>query len=407
MPDTAANSAPMPGLGALLGMDDLAPFFREHWPDRHCLTHGSVERVGELGHVPELASVDTLLEAVDDEILVMPNHLPGEGYGGGVPVKSSAARALFASGLTLWIKRLDKSIPFFARLRSRFAADLGVAESDVHPQLWVSPKGKATPQHFDAAEVFVFQLRGHKRWRVAPNDEVRYPMIDSQLSRMQLRRADTQLDLQPGSFLYLPRGHWHHTEALSESWSITLFVKAPSWLRVLQEHLFRELGKDERWRKPVAVASPVEGYRRESAAELGTLLGELVHEFAPQHADAIFEAARRGVTGRSRAARERSRTRPYRRIEGSTVEVERGGSMVVVRVSSTEDTITELELSAELESIVRWIIEHEGAFSPVDLDPLLHEIAGDAFSRALYTNQYLPTLLHELYDAGLLGSDEE
>jgi 50S ribosomal protein L16 3-hydroxylase len=399
------KSSTVPGLAELLGARDLRGFFSDYWPDRHALIHGPLGRARALGAQPELENVSKLLGAVGSELLVMPRNIPGAGYGGGVEVRTLAAAAFFASGLTLWVKNIDRHLPYFGALRSRFARDLGVGERDVHPQLWISPKGPATPQHFDAAESFVFQLRGTKLWRIAPNEEIKYPLLDSQLSSTSLRPAKLEVELRPGSFLFLPRGYWHSTEALSESWSVTFFVKSPCWLQILQEYLFRELSTEERWRRPISVAAGSADYRAATALELSTLLAELGGRLQSADASALLEAARRPVEERRPAARRKRRAQKYRREARSAARLveSKNGTLPMVRVKAEDGTRTEIQFSPELLPVVSRLLRRSGPVSLAELEPMIKQIAGDGVSEALYREQYLPKLLDELVEARLLA----
>lgn len=157
---------------------------------------------------------------------IIPNQIAKAGYGSGVDIRSDEALVYFRKGYTVWINDL-KGLPFFRVLEERWADDFDLPRNKLYLQLFISPPGVGTLRHFDMFRVTVFQLKGTKRWEVAPFDHERdgYPEKESELfpdsAPLQGQRT---LDLESSSFLCLPHFWWHTTKAITESWSLSAFV---------------------------------------------------------------------------------------------------------------------------------------------------------------------------------------
>ena len=59
----------------------------------------------------------------------------------------------------------------------------------------------------------------------------------------------TEVILNPGSLLFLPRGMWHKTEAMSDALSLNFTYTAPTWIDILTAALRDKLARHEEWRE--------------------------------------------------------------------------------------------------------------------------------------------------------------
>jgi lysine-specific demethylase/histidyl-hydroxylase NO66 len=88
---------------------------------------------------------------------------------------------------------------------------------------YLTPKGASQgfAPHYDDIEAFCLQLEGRKRWKVyAPTKEERLPRVSSaDFSEESMRDLEPVLDvvMEPGDFLYMPRGWIHHGITLPPS----------------------------------------------------------------------------------------------------------------------------------------------------------------------------------------------
>lgn len=258
-----------------------------------------MSRLGALARLPELASVEDCLKALEKS--------NGEKSGVGVRAWHSGQKGTQAVRMTsvspaeaLKLYRADKAtvvidslhlfLPKVRELTERVAKDLGVGLADAGCNLYASPPGEGTRMHFDQQEIFLLQLRGRKRWTYAPVSGVKFPpvpyfgpgplhpalarILSSPLPKRMPRNARTAI-LRPGSVLFLPRGTWHASQALDDSLGITLTYPTLSWSQLVLRRLTRELLGKEAWREPVVGVAGTAKTNQSARAKLEALLGDL------------------------------------------------------------------------------------------------------------------------------------
>lgn len=152
----------------------------------------------------------------------------------GVPVLERI-NAAFLAGATI-------SLPGFQRGWQPLAELVGAVENvfdhPAHANVYITPANRAgfTP-HYDTHEVFVLQIAGRKRWKIA-RPPITLP------HRSQLFDPATggqfealfEFELVPGDVLYLPRGFVHSTHADGErSIHVTLGITVYTWVELLTE----------------------------------------------------------------------------------------------------------------------------------------------------------------------------
>ncbi len=160
----------------------------------------------------------------------------------------------------------------------------------------VAPAGAGNSPHFDANANFVVQLRGTKRWWVAPNQSVinptdRYALnqdapsdelagyLDAPFPHAMPDDAE-QIDLQPGSVLFVPRGTWHATESNQDTLALNFTFGQPTWADVALDALRTRLLQSSEWR---ALARP-------DSASLREMLDRLPNEAATLDSALVCEA---------------------------------------------------------------------------------------------------------------------
>src|SRR5262249_20813772 len=82
----------------------------------------------------------------------------------------------------------------------------------------------------DLNDNFVCQVRGTKRWRIAPNAHVRYPTVRYVIGQRpnpvheveaprglptEMPQNFQTVELRPGMVMFVPRGMWHDTETIA------------------------------------------------------------------------------------------------------------------------------------------------------------------------------------------------
>ncbi len=177
----------------------------------------------------------------------------------------SEARELFKQGRGLIFNDADTESEVLKKWVNQLIAELGLSSLTYGRSLiYAIPAGAGTDAHFDQNINFVFQIKGVKKWKVAPNTHVINPMTrhtigtepDPELASYtegmpEAMPSDaTEYTLTPGSFLFVPRGAWHSTEASGEdSLSISFTFTAPTWIDMLTTALRVRFSQSSVWRE--------------------------------------------------------------------------------------------------------------------------------------------------------------
>jgi 50S ribosomal protein L16 3-hydroxylase len=248
-PSGARHPPPPPWLGrrqntgmdvqaplALLGGLSPARFMRRHWQKRPLLV-----RQAWPGVQPPLSRQALFALAAHDDVesrLVTRNGAAWTVRHG--PLPRRALPPLARPGWTLLVQGLDLHVAAAAEMRARFRFVPDARLDDLMAS-WASPGGGVGP-HVDSYDVFLLQVEGRRRWRVAPPGDAGF--IDG-LPLKILSRFEPQHDwlLEPGDLLYLPPG-WGHDGVADGGDCVTCSVgfRAPA-----ADELARDFrcGKDE------------------------------------------------------------------------------------------------------------------------------------------------------------------
>lgn len=307
-------------------LDQLFPkigaekFLTDYWPTRLYVERGPLERIAWLTGIYDLSSLEALfdwahstregrfqadLPTYRDEV----QHLQG--------LAAKDAEALYRAGMTLRfnIDSMKEVADYIAGMKRELALPPMAVCRNI---TYLSPKGEATSCHFDANANIIIQLIGSKRWTLAPNEHVAAPverytanhgrlapsLADhvAELPRKMPRGART-IVLEPGSVLFVPRGYWHETHAVSPSLSLNFTSTEPTWATLVASALEHRLLRDPAWRGLASGFSTSDAARRKEALrELGerlSTLGDVLAELDPaavvDHA-LRFHAERQKVT---------------------------------------------------------------------------------------------------------------
>ncbi|MEQ8666926.1 MAG: cupin domain-containing protein [Rhodospirillales bacterium] len=137
-------------------------------------------------------------------------------------------------------------------------------ESEVHGRLqmniycsWVREQG--LHPHFDTHDVFAFHIEGKKEWRVY-DDPIDRPVAHDMFEgdarkRLDAKKRDVYLKpmMEPGSFLYIPRGWYHEARGLTDGcFHIAAGMHYPVGLDVLTT-LWNRLSADPAFRSRLAL----------------------------------------------------------------------------------------------------------------------------------------------------------
>lgn len=136
-------------------------------------------------------------------------------------VRPESLEALVAEGVSLVITGIDDELPAIGRLTAALERTLGHT-------VWCNayfthgPGGALAP-HYDDHDVIVLQIYGKKRWFLhgspTPSPIERSP------EGADFGPPRSDLLIEPGDLLYLPRGEVHHTSVDGElSWHLTFGI---------------------------------------------------------------------------------------------------------------------------------------------------------------------------------------
>jgi 50S ribosomal protein L16 3-hydroxylase len=285
-------SSPMPLLGG------LSPqlFMRRHWQKRPLLIRQAVPGAAPLASRAELFAM-AARDDVESRLIV--HQASGWTLRQG-PLPRRALPRIEQRGWTLLVQGLDTHLDSAHELlaRFRFVPDARLDDLMVS---WASDGGGVGP-HVDSYDVFLLQLQGKRRWRIAaPGDNELQP--DVPLKILRKFKPEQEWLLAPGDMLYLPPG-WAHDgvaegECMTASIGFRAAGRAELRTEVLQQMLDasdlpdpdplykdpRQPATDEPARIPVAlnefVSKEVARWLAEPRA-LACSLGEVLSEPKPQ-----------------------------------------------------------------------------------------------------------------------------
>ncbi len=258
-----------PGLASLFHPHAVSDLLECVGRDESVVVHGVGVTISELTAIPSLASLEALLGAWPDQVQV---HLPDVAdEASSITATPHDARTLFASGMGLLFDDIHRYAPSLVPWLDAIRAELGLsALTQQRCLVYATPAGKGTAPHFDQNVNFVLQLHGTKTWSLAPNTSVARPMtrhtmglpVDAELGSyatlpmpVELPASRTEVVLEPGSVLFVPRGTWHATHAATDALSLNFTFSPPTWIDVFTAALRSRLALSTEWRETAAPRS--------------------------------------------------------------------------------------------------------------------------------------------------------
>jgi 50S ribosomal protein L16 3-hydroxylase len=377
-------------LTRLFPTHSAASFVERCWPEQPLVFHGPLARLGALGALPELETLERLLGAYGDRVRVaLPDKRDEHSS---LQVDALTAATLHRAGMALILNGVERFFPVVEQWLGGLRRELGLPlKCEPRSIIYVTPAGGGNSPHFDANANFVVQLRGTKRWRLAPNHAVRHPSdrwamnqaevpdeLAAELSGTlpEALPEDAQtIDLLPGSVLFVPRGFWHATEAGEDTLALNFTFGQPSWADLVLTALRQRLLADEGWRALADGLCAADPARVEAGrAQLVHRLGLLQAEVAQLQPEAIIASLD---------------LQPAYLLEPEAfLRVEDG--VVIASIGGEEDL--ELEAEENLHPVVEWIAEQGAPFSL--------ELVSRHFPTVV---SELPALLAALRAKGVLG----
>jgi len=166
-------------------------------------------------------------------------------------------------GWTLLVQGLDLHVPAAYEMLSRFRF-VPQARLDDLMISWASDGGGVGP-HFDSYDVFLIQVKGRRRWRLAPLRTGHEARLRPDLPLKVLAGFEPEEEhvLEPGDLLYLPPRWAHDGEAIGECMTCSVGFRAPAQGELVREVLARladeEAPGDALYRDPRQPATPAPG----------------------------------------------------------------------------------------------------------------------------------------------------
>jgi ribosomal protein L16 Arg81 hydroxylase len=275
-------------LSALVAPHSSEEFLSRYWPGKVFVAHGDPARLPAFLRSPELASVEALSAAYRGATRFCSGR---SSYTKMAPGPQVPAISLYRMGLTV---QFEDIAPWVAQAQAdlrRLEADLGINSGAARASAFASPVSEGLGLHFDTYDLFSVQLRGGKRFHVAPVDGLVNPVGNPYVPGSE-PMADfypqavngfpdpgsaqfTCIEMQPGSVLYLPRSTWHYTESAADSLSVSICLFLSPVADFVVRQLYLMLLQDPRWRRPMYGAWGGDSMRSDASAHMAELLADL------------------------------------------------------------------------------------------------------------------------------------
>ncbi len=252
----------------LLGGLSPQQFMRRHWQKRPLLIRQAVPALTPFVSRAELFA---LAGHEDVESRVVAQGARGWTLRHG-PFARRALPPASRAGWTLLVQGLDTHLDAAHELlaRFRFVPDARLDDLMVS---WASDGGGVGP-HVDSYDVFLLQLQGQRRWRIAPPGDA--TLVEG-LPLKILRHFDAQDEwvLEAGDMLYLPPGWGHDGVAVGECMTASIGFRAAGRAELRDEVLQRMLDASERPDPDPLYRDPAQ-----PATDTPALIPEALHDFS-------------------------------------------------------------------------------------------------------------------------------
>jgi hypothetical protein len=228
--------------------------------------------------------------------------IPAQFYAAEGRIRPAALAGWLDQGASVIFNRLDHYVPHLNRLCRAIAGE--AAEEVTANAIVTSGKGGAISKHFDHEDIAILQIAGTKRWQVFG------PPVINPVKGMAIDpppQGGPHFDevLQPGDWLFLPAGYWHHCEnGPDRSLHVGITFEPPcgqQWLTAMAA----ELLSDETFRRPLTrLADPAQLADHEAALKrrLGDKLQTMsLADYLANHAAAHRSAGAITLEGTSGA----------------------------------------------------------------------------------------------------------
>lgn len=250
-------------LEALVHPFEVTEFLDSFKKNEPFVVHHGGDSLKALFDLPFLSSLESLLNSWP---LPIQAHLPDvRDEVSSIDTTAKDAQKLFDNGMGLLFNEAQKISPLLGSWLEDMRRSLGLSAMTYGRSLiYATPDGKGTAPHFDQNINFVLQIKGIKKWKLAPNHSVANPMTRHTMGQVcdpelmsyleaplpsEMPADSLSFELRPGSFLFVPRGYWHSTEAEGDALALNYTFTAPTWIDLLSAAMRARLAQVPEWRE--------------------------------------------------------------------------------------------------------------------------------------------------------------
>ncbi len=209
-------------------------------------------------------------------------------------------------GSGLFFDDPNRFVPELNHYLDQLKSELGFSQMTYARSLiYLIAKDKGTDPHFDQNINFIFQITGTKKWWIAPNHTVANPLERHTIGHEPSPELASythedfpnefpeeeaiEIELKPGSLLFLPRGVWHKTHAQTQALSLNFTFTAPSYADLMLAALRSRLLQSPQWRETVQFLGNPD-FEQHSLAFFNELISELSEDSKQWQAQDILGA---------------------------------------------------------------------------------------------------------------------
>ena len=394
------SSNPQPVLEALFTPDGLREFFEAHWPDKYFVAHGKKARLPPAFLVDELNNFDSLARRYQGKV----SFFSGPRSPHMVPVEGVNAAALYRLGLSVYLTDIGPYFPEFTPMLRHLERELGINEGCARAGVFASPHSDGIHCHYDAVDIISVQLRGNKLWRLARVQEIPFPSgkqyipgnhpIDDLYPQVTNGFPDwrdanfDEVEVWPGSVLFMPRGTWHQTEASEDSIAVSIGMTPPTAAEVILEQLRLTLLQDPKWRKPLYGAWGEGKARQRAEEEAHKLIADLsnvANDLSPTELKLSYQSEQTRIAEISSNSRFQRMPNSQLNLEDKTPDD--GNDVIKANVVQSHQgasrIIATIDVPRRYGPVLRWIGNQKSDFHLKELTARFAEInSGEAIELA-------------------------
>lgn len=390
-------------LQALFGANAVEEFLSDCWPDGIYVANGAKDRLPAALLDEDLNEFQALSHRYKGVVSFF-----GDGRSGHmVPVEGIDAAAPYHCGLSVYLSDISPYFPDVERMTRELELELGVNEGCARAGVFASPSSGGISCHYDNVDVFCIQLRGTKRFELAPVKEIRYPWgsqfvrdsrpIDDLYPQATEGFPDSEsaefqaVEMKPGTVLYMPKGTWHRTEAGDDSISVNIGLSVPTAADCVLEQLRLLMLQDPEWRRSLYGAWGTGAMKEDAIARIAGLMAKLPELASLLDAELATMPNMSEMRRISRMdADSRVQHTPHTTLKIGDPPAGTDEEDSILASVETADrgarTITsEIEMPSRCAPVLRWIDEQRGSFRISDVVEKFPELTEDQHLQVIQT----------------------